>query len=79
MALQSIMAGKTWWQEREAAGPTAAALREQREISAGAQLALMFLFSPGHVMVQPTLQRGFPTAVKLLYKRPHGYRQMVAS
>lgn len=54
------MAWTSRWQEREAAGPTAAALRKQREreIAVGVQLALVFLCSSGHAVVQPTLKMG---------------------
>lgn len=33
--MQSIMAGKAWWQEHEASGHIASAVRKQREMDAG--------------------------------------------
>lgn len=50
--LQSIVMGKAWRQEREAAGHVASTVRKQREMDAGAQLAFSFLF-----------RVGFPTSV----------------
>jgi len=49
---QSIMVGKAWQWEWEAAAHTALAGRKQREMDAGAQLAVSFLVCSGPQLME---------------------------
>lgn len=40
--MQSVVVGKAWWLEKEAAGHMASTVREQKEIDAGAQPVVPF-------------------------------------
>lgn len=45
--VESVIVGKAWWQERQAAGHVASTVRKQKEMDVGAQLTFSFLFGPG--------------------------------
>lgn len=63
--VQSIMMGKAWLQEYEAAGHTASTVRKQREMEAGAQLTFSILFhssSSAYGMVPPTSHNCLPSS-----------------
>lgn len=71
------MVGKWQWQKCETAGHTESPDRNQREMNAGAMLALSFLCSLRcqPMEVPPTLRTGFPTSVEVLWKHLQEHTQ----